>query len=136
MTRPARPNFARGMTLIEVVAGLALLGTLLVGIVLAKVRYTHQWTAAERRVQAVGAADDLLSAWWADAGSFPRRDAGEVPGRPGLAWRTAPVSNPAVEALDARAVRLEVFDRAAPTDPPVVVDVVLPPPPPVPEVGR
>ncbi len=129
MTFIARPSSARAMTLIEVVAGLALLGTLLVGIVLAKVRFTQQWTAADRRVQTVRAADELLTAWWATPGGFPRRAAGDVPGRPDLSWRTEPVSNPAVEALGGRAVRLQVIDRRDPagsTDP-VTVDLVLPP---------
>ena len=115
------------MTLIEVVAGLALLGTLLVGIVLAKVRYTHQWNAADRRVQCAKAADELLTAWWARPGSFPRSAAGDVPGEPDLSWRTAPVGNPAVESLGAVAVRLAVIDRRYPVADPVVIDVVLPP---------
>src|SRR5436190_9188313 len=86
-----RPTPARrlAMTLVEVVAGLALLGTLLAAVLVVRARYAHQSAAAERRLQAVAAADALLSAWHRDPPSLPRSGSGHVEGDAQLAWRTA-----------------------------------------------
>ena len=48
------------MTLIEVVAGLALLGTLLGAAVVAQQRLRHQWASAHDRVEAIEALDRQL----------------------------------------------------------------------------
>jgi prepilin-type N-terminal cleavage/methylation domain-containing protein len=59
-----------GLTLIEVVAAIAILGAILVGIVLAKARHTHQLALARQRIgnihlgcfaqTTVGDADNIL----------------------------------------------------------------------------
>jgi hypothetical protein len=112
------------MTLLEVVAGLALLASLLGALVLAKARYARQAAAADRRLEAVDAADDLLAAWHRDPKSLPHDGygSGTVPGDSRLAWRTRPVANGGVEELGGRAVRLEVLDRRT-HPPPVLVGV-------------
>ena len=51
------------MTLVEVVASLALLGSLLGASVLAKGRFDQQWRGAERRLSAVRALDGQLARW-------------------------------------------------------------------------
>jgi hypothetical protein len=99
------------MTLVEVIGGLALLATLLVAMLLAKGRYTRQAATADRRLQAVAAADALLTGWHQDATSLSGARAGVVPGDAGLAWRTLVVPNAAINALDARVVRLEIVDN-------------------------
>src|SRR5215210_5494241 len=106
----------RGMTLIEVLAGLALLAGLLVGVLAVKSRCARQWTHANRRLAAVAAADALLSAWWQEPASFPRSGAGTVEGNAGLAWRTRVVPNAQVNALGATTVRLEVSGAAGSPD--------------------
>ena len=116
------------MTLIEVLAGLALLAGLVVGIVSVKARCARQWTHANRRLAAVAAAESLLSRWWQDPASFPRAREGAVEGNAGLVWRTRVVRNAEVEALGASTVRLEVTGGGgSPGDgvPLVVVDVVV-----------
>lgn len=130
------------MTLIEVVAGLALLAAVLILVFAAKSHVARQQVRADRRLRAVAAADALLAAWWQDPATFPRAASGGVPGQPGLAWQTRIVPNPAAEALGGQAVRLDVFpggpgastdDRAEPR---VSVEVVLPvPKPPVMPAG-
>ena len=70
------------MTLIEVVGGLALLGTLLVAVLLAKAKYTRQAATADRKLQAVAAADELLTAWRQDPNALPRDGSGPVARRP------------------------------------------------------
>lgn len=123
------------MTLIEVLAGLALLASLLGGLLLVKSRSGRQWSAANRRLEAVAAADELLSAWWRVPHDVPHADDGAVPGHPGLFWRTRPVSNAAAGELGAQVVRLQIVtDPHAPDASELTrVEVVLKPtPPPVP----
>jgi type II secretory pathway pseudopilin PulG len=118
----------RGLTLVEVVAGLALLSTLLVAVLMTKTRVTRQWAHAQRKLQATAAADRLLSGWWQDVPRFPRHASGAVPGDAGLAWRTTPVSNPTAAALRASVVRLEVLDdREVLTSVEIVLDDDPPP---------
>ena len=92
-------------------AGLALLSTLLVAVLTTKARVTRQWAEAQRRLDAVAAADRLLATWWQDVGRFPRQSSGRVPGSPGLLWRTRHVRNDAVNRLGASVVRLDVTDE-------------------------
>jgi hypothetical protein len=93
-----------------VIAGLALLSTLLVAVLTVKARTTRQAAYATRRLEAVAAADRLLAGWWPDRAKFPRESSGRVPGDAGLGWRTVPVRNDAVNALATSVIRLEVFD--------------------------
>ena len=116
------------MTLVEVVAGLALLASLLSAIVMAKARYARQAATADRRVQAVAAADALLSGWHQNPRSLPRDGlgAGALAGDMRLAWRLRPVSNGGVEELGGRVVRLEIVDeRVAPAPVLVAVEMVV-----------
>src|SRR5688572_24670797 len=111
--RRTRTTSSAGLTLVEVVAGLALLSTLLVAVLTTKARATRQWSHAQRKLEAVVAADRLVTAWWQDLDRFPRRGGGRVPGGGGLAWRTAPVAKPELSGLAVSVIRLEVFDEAA-----------------------
>jgi prepilin-type N-terminal cleavage/methylation domain-containing protein len=108
---PAAAAMARrGMTLVEVVASLALLASLLVGLLLAKARFTRQSALADRRIEAVRAADRLLTEWWADPARLPRHGAGRIDGPADLSWQTSLVANPALGELGAQVVRLEIID--------------------------
>src|SRR3954447_2506410 len=88
-----RRQHPRGLTLVEVVAGLALLATLLVAVLTTKARVTRQWTHAQRKLQDVSAADRLLADWWPRRDDFPRQSSGTVPGDARLRWRTMTVRN-------------------------------------------
>jgi prepilin-type N-terminal cleavage/methylation domain-containing protein len=103
----------RGLTLVEVVAGLALLSTLLVAVLTTKARVTRQWSHAQRKLQAVAAADRLLGEWWPRRDEFPRQASGRVAGDSGLRWRTEPVANPPLNALRTSVVRLDILDERA-----------------------
>jgi hypothetical protein len=98
------------MTLVEVVGALGLLATLLVALLLARARYTHQAALAQRRLQAVAAADALLATWHQDPRSLPRAGSGAVGGEGQLSWRTQRVVSPAVNDMGAAVVRLEILD--------------------------
>jgi prepilin-type N-terminal cleavage/methylation domain-containing protein len=100
---------SRGLTLIEVMAGLAILGTLLASLVVARGRYVHQWALATRKEEAVQAADRLLAAWWINPDKLPRNAAGDVPDGK-LRWRTHVVESVAAEDLKVQIVRLELFE--------------------------
>jgi hypothetical protein len=99
------------MTLIEVVGGLALMATLLVAILLAKGRYTHQTAIAARRIRAVAAADALMTQWHQDIAKLPRSSTGIFPGDDGFSWRTRVVPNAAIREFEAEVIRLEILDN-------------------------
>jgi len=135
-----RTNRAKsvGMTLIETVAGLAILGTLISSLVVARSRYQHQWVLAGRRSEATVAADTLLSSWWAQPAQLPRNAAGKLTDKK-LRWQTHLV-DPSVDVLGVQIVRLEIFDDRTGTELPAAgsanslasplacVDIVLNPP--------
>jgi len=99
------------MTLVEVLAGLALLGTLLVAILLAKGRATLQQVRAERRLAAAAAADRLLTLWWKDLDRFPRHGQGYVDGRDGFTWRTRVLTYRSIKPVTVQVVRVDLFER-------------------------
>jgi hypothetical protein len=125
-----------GLTLVEVVAGIAILGSVLVGVVLAKSRHTRQLALAQRRQAAVRAADSLINEWWTGSEGIPVNESGAVPSAPSLVWETRIVDNRDVERLGARVVRVELRESESSTyredadRPLVTVELVLPMPPP------
>src|SRR5215212_9647609 len=113
--KPSSSRSRAAMTLLEVVAGLALLASLLAALVMAKARYVRQ---------AVAAADEFLASWHRNPRSLPRdfSGSGDVSGDRRLAWRLRPVANAGIEELGGRVVRLEVLDERL-SPPPVLVAV-------------
>src|SRR6185503_13806697 len=57
-----------GATLIEVMAGLVVLGVLVASIVIARGRAARQWAEAERRIVAAKALDGVVSRWMEEGG--------------------------------------------------------------------
>ena len=98
-----------GATLVEALAGMVLLGTLLVAMLVAKGRLTIQAQRAENRLQACQVLDGLLEGWWPDRKALPRSDTGGVPERPGWRWRTQIVESQSADAMRAQVVAVEVF---------------------------
>jgi hypothetical protein len=105
------------MTLIEVTAALALLGSLAVALLLVRARTVRQDALAARRLSAVAAADALLSDWREKDLRIPCPSQGDAPGGQDLAWRTHTVTatdaggDGNLDELGLRVVRLEVLDR-------------------------
>ena len=114
------------MTLIEVMAGVGIMGALLAGVVMAQANATRQRAMATERLLAIDAAQGLLRNWWTDPASLPRNAQGKsADGR--FSWRTREYPNESVNQLGGQAVRLEILsagDVAPETM--VSVDVVLP----------
>lgn len=121
-----------GLTLLEVLAAVAILGTILVGVVMAKSRHTRQMAATGRQDAAVRAADELIAAWWASPRGVPIGESGGCGADGSLRWQTGVVANKEIEAMGARVVRVEVRSSSASVDgqarPGVAVDLVLPDP--------
>jgi len=116
----------RGFTLVEAAAGMAILGTLLVGVVMAGVRLGAQARASEQRIEACRAADEQLQAWLADPTQLPREASGSVTGRSGWSWHTHRLPSGDVEVLGADRVVLEVFAPEAPDHAAARVEVLAP----------
>lgn len=117
----------KGLTLIEVAAALALLGTMLASIVIASGRYTRQWSAAQQRIKAVELADDLLESWHhhpEGLAAVPRQSrTGQVDG---FVWQVStlePNDRHGLEGFDARLMRLEVRQESAAVNMPALVTV-------------
>lgn len=102
----------RGLTLVEVVAGIALLATLLVSTLAAFRAHATQVRAAKNRLAAIAIADQLLSEWMT-AGALPAIGQTEtVHQRAGWSWRIIrPEPMIELHRLGAMAVRLEIIDR-------------------------
>lgn len=128
----SRP-WRRGLTLVEVAAAMALLGTLLVSVLLAHAKLRGQETRAGQFLEAQRLADKLLATWWENLDEFPREDQGDVPGAAAWSWRTRRVPSPEAKAIEAEIVAVELFcarddhDTTSVTRKPAVrVEVLLP----------
>src|SRR3954469_11649587 len=91
--RQRLPTFSRapasGATLIETLAGLVILGTLLVSITIARGRFIRQRALAEQKIAAAAAVDRLVAKWMAGTGSaIPASAQGPVDGLANHTWRT------------------------------------------------
>jgi len=116
------------MTLIETVAGIGLLGTVLVAALLVEVQCKRQSAAAARRTEAVQAADALLGRWWLDPDGIPPDGSGSIESPQPLLWRTRTLDDEAAGKLGCAVVRLEVGPEGEVADSKawVTVDVVVP----------
>ena len=134
--RQARPGRRRpASTLIEVLAGLVVLGTLLVSVAITRGRFMRQWSDADKRLQATQAADAQLAIWLATPkADVPVPAVGPLDGAPGFSWRTSFVRDPAAGLMSATIVRMQVFETRSPAKAPIFsVDFlrhVYPPPKP------
>lgn len=102
---------SRGMTLIEVLASLLLMGSILVALVGARGRLLTQHAEASDKRAAVHAADALLTAWWSgDPPSVPAAGRGDVATHAGWMWTTTEVGG-APDGIALRVVRLTITDE-------------------------
>ena len=116
-----------GVTLIETVAAVAILGSSLVSLVMASAKLTVQSRRAQDRIVACEIADNQLRNWWQDPKKLPRNASGQVPEYEGWTWRTRETENKQADDLRGRAVVLEIRSPAAKdSDPSVSVEIILP----------
>ena len=102
------------MTLVEVLAGLVLLGTVLASLVVSRGRLLRQWADADHKLAASHAVDELMATWMSGPpNAVPVPGQGALVGAQNCMWRTHFVPNTAARDLQARVVRLEVFDHGS-----------------------
>lgn len=126
--RSRRANVHPAFTLVEVIAGIALLGTLLAGLMLSFSAHVRQYQAARLRIQAIEKLDRQLELWYADDGTLPIDSEGPLSSQPPLTWRTLTVRSPQAERLNSVIVRVEVRrpERADSSPPVVAVELLHP----------
>ena len=115
----------RGMTLIEVVAGIALLGTILTTTVLAQARLLRQHQRALVKLQAVEAVDRLLTQWSVAGHEIPVGSSGVLLETPQVSWRTRLQRNQTDGPLSVAVVELTAYAASDPPDMPPLVRVEL-----------
>ncbi len=120
----------QGFTLIEVVTGLALMGTLLVAILLAHGRHGRQIRSAQHRLAAIDAADRMLADWVRTPYTTFKRRRGTVPGNEGFTWQIGFRESPDTRSMGLRIMRLEIHDNNAQAkgSPLATVDLLVPSP--------
>lgn len=110
MPRSMSSTRRAAFSLVEVVASVLLVGTLLTAVLTAHRRAAGQYREAERRLEAIGALEGLLEARsGGDAGELMLAR-GQVPGHPTLQWRSTLRDEPELAPLEAAVLRIEVFD--------------------------
>ncbi len=117
----------RGVTLTEVVAGLALLGSLLVTLLIARLSLTRQRIESEERIAATHACDQLLSAWFTAGKPIPRPASGHTGPDGRFSWRTRATRTEHFESVALQVVRLELADATRRDRKPLAVVEVLTP---------
>jgi type II secretory pathway pseudopilin PulG len=101
------------MTLIEVLAGLVVLGTVLASVTIARGRFMFQAARAQQKLQATRAVDEMLSSWLSGPPqNIPVPSQGAIGGSSTLIWRTQYAPHLSAQSLDAHVVRIDVVDRA------------------------
>jgi prepilin-type N-terminal cleavage/methylation domain-containing protein len=118
----------RALTLIEVMTALALLSTLLVGMLLAFTKNAEQIRRDALVCRSVSAADSLLRKWADENGYPPRQGQGSVPGTDEFVWQTRPQKRAPSGLLGLNVVNLEIFlkDAGRSSEPVLVIQVPVP----------
>jgi len=122
--RPSRRP--HGLTLIEALAGTAILATVLATSLVAAGRLMAQSRRAGQISTACRLAEDLLVDWRAKGQDSPEDKAGQVAGPDGATfwWQVAVVENPDAQALGAKVLELRLGDQPPPARPLVSVQVL------------
>lgn len=109
-TRVIHRPHRSGLTLLEMLAGLALLGTLASTILIGRGRALAQWSRASRRIEATRVTDELLTQWWLDR-DMPINKRGQYDDpASGLTWnwQTRMLKQPKDSPWELTLVRLQV----------------------------
>ncbi len=124
-----RPSSRRALTLIEVVAAIALLGLLLSGIVLAQGRQIRQRALAQQKLNVIELSDQLLASWM-EGGSVPESSVGTWSQLPDWQWSTQKIDHQTASDLGAIVVRFRVdrVEKRVESEPLLIVDLMVPEP--------
>jgi prepilin-type N-terminal cleavage/methylation domain-containing protein len=117
-------NPKRGLTLLEVIVALVLMGGVVVSTLLAFSKHRGQLALATERIEATRRADTLLQQLRGRRGGIPVQGLGEVPGTPEWVWQTRPVGGTVLADVPLRLIRFEIRRRGVAQPPLVRVDFV------------
>ena len=101
----------KGLSLIEVLASIALLGVLLSATLVAIGRHTRQVRLAQDRLIALEVADGLLHQWLVQDGGRLEAEEGSVPDHPAWRWQVTGRIEPGIEHLGAHIGRVEIVKQ-------------------------
>ena len=123
---PCRHNTA--FTLLEVVVGLTLMASVLVGSLLSFSAHQKQRRMADAKLAAVAVADDLLNQLSGSRDGIPVAGRGLIAGKANWFWRTGVVGMAAPADLPLQVIRLEIVEVTSEGSlrPLATVDVVEP----------
>lgn len=101
------------MTLLEVMAALAIVSLVLSSTLVARARFVRQTARASKAIELMRITDGLLTDWWRrPLEEFPRSGRGIVPGRDDRVWIAQVVQRSPLDLPDLEVVRVTVFDSA------------------------
>lgn len=109
--RPSPDAAPRGLTLLEVIVGLTLMGSVMVASLLAFSRHRKQLRLADKRIEAVMIADGLVNELSSQRGGLPVSSRGVVTGRPGWFWQTSPAGVSNLAQIPIQIIRFEILER-------------------------
>lgn len=116
-----------GFTLVEVVAGLLLMASVLVSSLLAFSAHRQQSRTADAKLAAVRVAEDLLLDFTARQDGIPVGKRGRIAGTAGWFWRTTVVGTTAPVGVPLKVIRLQVIEVSGNRSVPLAtVDVLEP----------
>jgi hypothetical protein len=110
--RPLNFSNRRAFSLVEVVASVFLVGTLLVAVLVAHRRAITQTRLAQRRLDAVETLDQLLIARQGPDAEDYQLARGKAPGQNPFLWRSTMRDEPSLVELGAGVLRIELYDPA------------------------
>lgn len=105
---PSKHQYA--FTLLEVVVGLTLMASVLVGSLLSFSAHHQQQRIADAKIAAVAVADQLLDEFSGTREGIPAVGRGMIAGRPNWFWRTNVIGTAAPAQIAMRVIRLEVVE--------------------------
>lgn len=115
------PPHPRAFTLLEVVVGLVLMGSLVASGLVALSSLQHSLLLAKQKSRANQIADTLLTKWYEMQGSVPLREQGVIVTTQEWFWRTQPVGTTSVCGMQANLIRFDVLGRAGRNQAPIVL---------------
>lgn len=125
--RVQRDRSSDAFTLMEIVVGLVLMGTVLASSMIALSRHRKQLVAAENRVAAGMVLDDLLLQLTGQRGGIPLSGQAVVSTNPNWFWRASVVGLAEPMGVPLHVIRVQIFDATDSSGRPLVwVDVVKP----------
>ncbi|MCA9140011.1 MAG: prepilin-type N-terminal cleavage/methylation domain-containing protein [Planctomycetales bacterium] len=115
----------KGFTLLEVIVALALMGSVLVGSLMAFSIHRRQLSQAEKRIQATILADRLVDELSSQQGGIPVNGRGTVPGNGNWIWQTSPLGTAAFSTATMQIVRFQIMETSPTPTRLVSVDIVV-----------